>query len=206
MIKAIFFDLDGVLIDMVQGHYIALNKALKDVYGFELTYNEHFDYLNGLPTKKKLEKLTKDGRIKLEDHLLIFNKKQFYTKEIINDMPRKQRKIVLHQYIKENKLYSVCVTNSIRETAELMLKQTGQFERLDLLISNEDIKKAKPNSEGYITAMVKFGVYPNECIIVEDSPHGYESAKNTGAFVWRVSGPEEVNLENFKKFKESIIC
>ena len=48
--------------------------------------------------------------------------------------------------------------------------------------------------------MVKLGFYPEECIIVEDSPNGLMAAKATGAYVWQVSGPEEVNYENFQQF------
>ncbi len=169
--------------------------------------NLHFKELNGLPTKAKLKKLTEQNRVKLEDHNKIFDLKQKYTIETINEIINTDyTKIELHKYIKSLGLNLICVTNSIKETATLMLSRSGQLEYLDFIISNEDIKYAKPFSEGYITAMIRLGVYPNECIIVEDSDHGYESAKNTGAFVWRVSGPEEVNLENFKKFKESIGC
>jgi len=207
MIKAIFFDLDGVLIDAVQLHYLSLNKSFKQICNFELTYNEHFKELNGLPTKKKLDRLTQDGRVDIKDHKKIFDLKQHYTIETIKEtINLDYTKIELHKYIKSLELKSACITNSIRETCVLMLQRSGQFEYLDFVISNQDIQYAKPNSEGYITAMVRMNVYPSECIIVEDSDHGYESAKNTGAYVWRVSDPEKVNLENFKKFKKGLSC
>ncbi len=37
MIKSVLFDADGVLVSMVEGHYLSLNKALKEISGFELT-------------------------------------------------------------------------------------------------------------------------------------------------------------------------
>ncbi|SRR5260221_360810 len=207
MIKAVLMDLDGVLVNAVVLHYVALNKSLKKICSFELTYDEHFKELNGLPTKRKLEQLTAQGRVQLSDHQKIFDLKQYHTTETINEtINLDYTKIELHKYIKSLELKSACITNSIRDTAYLMLQRSGQLEHLDFVISNEDIRYAKPNSEGYITAMVRLGVYPNECIVIEDSDHGYESAKNTGSFVFRVSGPEEVNLENFKKFKEGIKC
>lgn len=205
VIKAIFFDLDGVLIDMVEGHYISLNKALRKICNFELSRDEHFKDLNGLSTKNKLKKLTEDGRVKLKDHENIFDLKQHFTKETINEIVKvDEEKITLHKYIKSLYLKSACVTNSINETARLMLSKSGQLKYLSFVISNEDIKHAKPYSEGYINAMIRLNAFPHEVIIVEDSDHGYTSAKNTGANVWRVSGPEEVNMENFNKFKESL--
>lgn len=205
MIKAILADLDGVLCDAVELHYISINKALKNICAFELTHDEHFKDLNGLPTKKKLEILTLQERVKLEDHQKIFDLKQQYTIETINEIiTLDAEKIELMRYIRFCGLKSVCVTNSIRETALLMLKKCGVLPYLEFVISNEDVKYAKPFSEGYINAMVRLNAFPHEVIIVEDSPHGIQAAKNTGAYVWEVSGPEEVNLENFKKFKESL--
>jgi beta-phosphoglucomutase len=53
MIKAILYDLDGVLVDTTEWHYDALNEALMEVAGFTIERNEHLNIFNGLPTKKK---------------------------------------------------------------------------------------------------------------------------------------------------------
>src|SRR3989344_4141668 len=59
MIKAIIFDLDGVLVNATEWHYEALNEAL-GLFGFEITREEHETVYNGLPSLKKLEHLTQD--------------------------------------------------------------------------------------------------------------------------------------------------
>ena len=53
-IKAVIFDMDGVLIDAKDWHYEALNKALR-LFGLEITRSEHETTYDGLPTKDKLE-------------------------------------------------------------------------------------------------------------------------------------------------------
>lgn len=53
-IKAIIFDMDGVLIDAKEWHYEALNKAL-NLFGFEISRHDHLVTYDGLPTKRKLE-------------------------------------------------------------------------------------------------------------------------------------------------------
>ena len=58
MIKAILFDLDGVLVNMPDGHFEALNKALS-LFGAKIEQEEHFQFFNGLPTRKKIEELEK---------------------------------------------------------------------------------------------------------------------------------------------------
>ena len=54
--RAILFDLDGVLVNMPDGHYEALNKTLA-LFGAKIEQEEHFRHFNGLPTRKKIEEL-----------------------------------------------------------------------------------------------------------------------------------------------------
>ena len=56
-IKAIIFDMDGVLIEAKDWHYEALNQALK-LFGFTISRYDHLVTFDGLPTRKKLEMLS----------------------------------------------------------------------------------------------------------------------------------------------------
>ena len=58
-IKAIIFDMDGVLIDAKDWHYEALNRALK-LFGYNISRYDHLVTFDGLPTRKKLEMLTRE--------------------------------------------------------------------------------------------------------------------------------------------------
>lgn len=204
MIKCVLYDLDGVLVDACEIHRVSLNRALKEISNTEISIEEHFNIqnpLNGLPTKKKLNVLLLQGRIKEQDIDLIFNLKQEYTiEEIKKHFNKDLIKIELHRHNRWNGLKSVCVTNSIVKTAALMLECTEQLDYMEFIISNEAVRFPKPHSEGYVKAMIKLGFYPEECIIVEDSPNGLLAAKGTGAHIWQVSGPEEVNYDNFQQF------
>ena len=57
-IKAVLFDMDGVLIDAKDWHYEALNKAL-GLFGIEISRYDHLATFDGLPTKVKLQMLSK---------------------------------------------------------------------------------------------------------------------------------------------------
>ena len=56
-IKAVIFDMDGVLIDAKEWHYEALNRALGN-YGYCVSRSEHISIYDGLPTRSKLQLLT----------------------------------------------------------------------------------------------------------------------------------------------------
>ena len=198
MIKAILYDLDGVLVDATEWHYESLNIALKEIAGFIIERSEHVSTFNGIPTKKKMEILNKQNRLPSTLFQDVWNMKQEKTKEVIEKYGSlDQNKIRLHENTKH--LKKACITNSIRETAKLMLEKTGQLEYMDFVISNEDIINPKPSPDGYNKAIGKLKLQPNECMIVEDSPKGIEAAKLSKANVCEVNGFYEVTLENILK-------
>jgi HAD superfamily hydrolase (TIGR01509 family) len=200
MIKAILFDLDGVLVDACDWHFDSLNMALKDVVGYEISREDHEIKYNGLPTKVKLKMLgVSDG-----DFDKIWNLKQRYTLNIIHDTAQiMQEKIELHSWLKSNNIKIGCVTNSIRVTAEEMLRKTGQYDFMDVLIANEDVKNNKPYPDCYNKAVDLLDLPPSSIIIVEDSDKGISAAissKITRLMI--VKNTLDVTLENVKKFIE----
>lgn len=199
-IKSILFDLDGVLVDACEWHYIALNQALKSIGINPISIDDHVKTYNGLPTSVKLEMLG----LREEEKKLVWELKQKYTLESIRKNSKIQNeKIKLFTELKKMEIKIVCVTNSIRETAIEMLTQTGQINYFDLIITNEDVIKNKPNPDCYNLAVKKLNLKPSEFIIVEDSPKGIEAAKSSmipNSNIWVVKSSKEVTLKNYRKF------
>ncbi len=198
MIKAILFDLDGVLVDMPEGHYEALNKALS-LFGAKINREEHVSVFNGLPTKAKIEKMERDGRLPVGLKDFINSVKQKHTKEIIPKycVPD-YSKIILLKHLKKQGYKLGCCSNSIKETLHLMLKSAQLYDFFDIIIGNDEVKNHKPHPEMYLKAFEVLNIGPDDCIIVEDSPHGIEAAKRSGARVFEVRGVNDVNLSLFK--------
>lgn len=206
MIKAILYDLDGVLVEAVKIHFDAFNMALIEVAGTHISSEEEEEF-NGLPTKKKLAKLSDMGRVDESQHQVIWEKKQEHTIEAIKkNLSYDAEKTDLHTYTRGLGLKSACVTNSITDTAKLMLECSGQWPHMEFLISNQMVKQPKPHGEGYIRAMISMGLQPDEVLIVEDSNRGIEAAKATSANIWHVSGAHDVTIEGFKKAINDMFC
>lgn len=197
--KAILFDLDGVLVNMPDGHYEALNRALS-VFGARIEEDEHHSFFNGLPTKKKLEELERQGRLPLGLRDFINELKQTHTKEIIPKycVPD-YSKIILMRHLKSRGYKIACCSNSIKETLHMMLKSAHLFDYFDLIIGNNEVKNSKPDPEIYLTAFKRLEITPDEAIIVEDSPHGVAAAKASGGKVYQVRNVEDVNLSLFEE-------
>ena len=201
----VIFDLDGVLVDACEWHRIALNEALKDVGSQEISLSDHYGIFNGIPTRVKLEKLTKLGLLDEELHQEVYDLKQSKTVEIIeNHAHKREEKIQMIQGLKKQGHTVACFTNSIRMTAEMMLKKTGILDMFDKVITNQDVEVPKPDPEGYLACMDFFNKSTLETLIVEDSPKGIEAANRSGAHVLVVKNPDEVNLERVQKEIERI--
>lgn len=199
----ILYDLDGVLVDACDWHFKALNKALAHYKIKPISLNEHIEIYNGLPTKTKLLQLQSTRNFSLSLVNQISELKQKYTVEIIRKKCKIHfDKIQLHLALKKQGYILGCVTNSIKETAHMMLKLSGQFDCMSIVVTNEDVRKNKPCPDCYLFAMEKLLVKPSDCIIIEDSNKGIEAAKQTGAKVIAVKNATEVNIDLFK----DIIC
>ena len=88
-----------------------------------------------------------------------------------------------------------CVSNSIRQTIITCLKGMDVIDYFEGIISNEDTTEAKPSPEPYLTLYRRFNLNPKECLILEDSPHGIESATKSGGNVLPVKNCNDVTLE-----------
>lgn len=191
----VIFDLDGVLVDACEWHRLALNQALKEVCNYEISLEDHYNEYNGIPTKKKLIKLIDKGIISSFSYSSIYILKQQLTIDIIekNCKPREE-KIKLLNWLRERDIKTACFTNSIRETAIMMLKNTGIYDLFDVVITNEDVVEPKPDPEGYYAVLDLLKAEPKKTLIIEDSPKGLAAAHASGCTVVKVSNPDEVDI------------
>lgn len=196
MIKAVIFDMDGVLIDAKEWHYESLNRALR-LFGFEISRYDHLTTYDGLPTRRKLEMLSLENKLPFELHEFINEMKQIYTMELVyaNCKPS-----FVHEYalasLKSLGYKLGVASNSVRNTVEVMLSKACLYEHLDVVLSNEDVSNPKPDPEIYINAIDRLGLRPDECLIVEDNENGIKAAKASGAYVLVVKEVSDVNIEN----------
>jgi len=196
MIKAVIFDMDGVLIEAKDWHYEALNRALA-LFGFEISRYDHLTTYDGLPTSKKLEMLSLEGGLPRELHAFINEMKQAYTMEIVH---AKCKPRFVHEYALSSlkaKGYKLAVaSNSIRNTVEVMMQKARLDVYLDAMLSTADVSRPKPDPEIYIKAISRLGFSSEECLIVEDNENGIKAARASGAHVLVIKEVDDVNLDN----------
>lgn len=197
-IKAVIFDMDGVLIEAKDWHYEALNRALK-LFGYEINRFEHLTSYDGLPTSMKLKKLTLEKGLPVQLHSFINEMKQQYTVSMIQNLcrPRFNHEYALSKLKSEG--YKLAVgSNSIRMTIEIMMNYAKLTDYFDFMLSNQDVKNPKPDPEIYLTAISKMNLKPENCLIVEDNENGIKAATASGAHLLVVKTVDDVNYDNIK--------
>lgn len=197
MIKAIIFDLDGVLVDATQWHFEALNDALK-LFGFEIGLEEHLNTYNALPTVEKLKLMSERKGLPLGLHEIIKVLKRKFTDKRVAFLcsPSHQKQIML-SHLKKKGYKLICCSNSQKYSVINMLKSSGIDHHFDLILGNDEGFKPKPDPGIYLAAFKKIKIKPQDSLIIEDATHGIEAAKRSGGKVIAVRGFEDVNLSLF---------
>lgn len=195
-IKAVVFDMDGVLIEAKDWHYEALNRALA-LFGYAISRYDHLVTFDGLPTRKKLEMLSRERGLPPALHGFINDLKQKYTMEIVH---AQCKPVFSHEYalstLKSQGMKLAVASNSVRNSVETMMDKSNLKPYLDLLLSNEDVRAAKPDPEMYRKAIATLGVAPEETLVLEDNEKGIASARGAGAHVMVVQAVTDVTYGN----------
>jgi len=165
MIKTIIFDLDGVLIESKEIHYKALNAALP--FDYRIGYEEHLSTYDGLPTKEKLRLLTITKNLPEDLHAEIQKNKAQETINVLFDTIQPRMEFTKIFMALSNAGYRLaCASNAVRSTVETALDCLEIRKYFDVIYSNEDVKRPKPNFEMYFKIMMKLNSKPSESLIL----------------------------------------
>lgn len=203
-IKAIIFDMDGVLIEAKDWHYDALNQAL-ELFGYTIDREAHLVQFDGLPTKVKLEHLSNSTSLPASLHSFINQMKQQYTLDIARSRLIPDPIQIQTMSLLKAQGYTLGVaSNSVRATVDLMMDLAGLSPFLNFTLSNNDVTAPKPSPEIYQKAMQLADVQPHECLVLEDNPFGWRAATGASAHLLQIADVKEVNYENIHSKIEQI--
>jgi beta-phosphoglucomutase len=191
-IKAIIWDMDGVLIDSEPHHMQATIDTFSE-FGVDLTpeVNQKF---TGVKLTSQIAKLGKHFEIeeKVEEILKTHRKTLIkYAKEVFPLMPGALK--VLEKLSPKYKM--ALATSSEREVAELVFHRFELMPYFQELIVGEDVEKSKPDPEPFLKAAKALGVKNDECVVIEDSQNGFKSAKGAGMILIAKKGEHNMDFD-----------
>ena len=143
--------------------------------------------------------LSEEKGLPYTDHQQIYDEKQRLTIYHFSQIQTNERMREIFKTLSEDGYMVGCCTNCIRRTALVALAKVGVIEYLDVIMTNDDVKNAKPHPEIYWKAMSIMGCLPEETLIIEDSPQGLLSATRSRADYIRVKNSKDVTLDKIYK-------
>lgn len=188
MLKAVIFDFDGVIVDSELLHYQAFSRILSPL-GVEISLQQYYGKFLGLSDEELLRLLDKDNNLHLSEQQM-----QKLLKEkagMFKDLAVSQASIIdgvpaFLNILSENKIPLAIYSGALKPEIELILRGAGLRDYFDIIVSAEQVKKGKPDPEGFLLALkllnrkLKQQIQPRDCIVIEDSRWGLEAARNAG--------------------------
>lgn len=183
---AILFDMDGVFVD-TEPVVFGVTRQVFDPMGIHLSDEFQYSFI-GHPTRQNLQMIEEHFDVSLDYEAVIRELKQYYDAELADHaLPVTPGIPELVRFAKkENLKIGLCTTSPQRDVDVIFTKlaQTDPLFRLDTLfdaiVTGDQIHLKKPNPEPYLMLTDRLNIRPQDCLVIEDSEPGVQSAKAAG--------------------------
>jgi beta-phosphoglucomutase len=181
MIKAIIFDLDGVLVDTAIYHYYSWKKIANSL-GIDFTEKDN-EQLKGVSRRESLEYILKLGRYEsseIEKERFCALKNSIYI-DYISNLDNEAILPGALNLLNELKEDGIKIAlGSASKNSMQVLKSTGILSFFDAIADGNRTNKSKPDPEVFLIAAKNLNLLPEECVVIEDSIKGIEGAIDGG--------------------------
>ncbi|WP_296883994.1 HAD family phosphatase [Thomasclavelia sp.] len=177
MIKAVIFDMDGLMIDSERVTFEGYQHVLAKE---NLTMSEEkYKTLLGKPVKAVHDLFKEDYGPQYDVDQIIKDVHAYIAKRFETEgVPLKPGLVELLKYLKENNYKTIIATSSHRNRVDLIVKQAQIDQYFDDSICGDEVTKGKPNPEVFLKACQKLQVSPQDALVLEDSESGINAAYN----------------------------
>lgn len=201
-VKAIFWDIDGTLIDSEELHYQVIADWCGD-HGSPLKKTDN-DALLGKSMVEKWQILSEKYDFGSDEVSFKRECAERYCKAVSKDLERNELTKIFRA-VARTSTPQVCVSNGDMVVVKANLQVLGLADMVPFNISGDDVEHGKPNPEPYLMAAARLGVQPADCLVVEDSTVGVAAAVAAGMRV--VAWPEEnTPRDNYRKADYFVTC
>jgi len=176
-VRAILWDLDGVLVDSAPFHFQAWRELLASL-GKEFSEAD-FRRTFGLRNDAILRDLLGDLP-PAEVGRLGARKEALFRRAALGNIVPLPGALALLRILRERGFKLALVSSTPHGNIDLILGSLGVEAAFDVIVGEEDVTRGKPDPEGFLLASKRLGVPPGECVVIEDAPAGLEAAKRGG--------------------------
>src|SRR5579883_940915 len=185
--QALLFDMDGVLVDSAEIHAEAFRHVLSQAGVSDFQYGRYA----GMRTAEVVRDVFERRAIPCDPDEIarLAREKSAWAQQILETRnPLFPGSIEVLERL--NGRYALALVSSGSEASvRRFLEQNGVSDLFQACVSGADVPHAKPAPDGYLAAAHRLGIHPSDCLVIEDSDSGEESARTAGCAIWRV-GPD----------------
>ncbi|MFH1588059.1 MAG: HAD family phosphatase [Candidatus Diapherotrites archaeon] len=199
--KALIFDMDGVLADTASVYFPLMKKYLHE-HSIDVT-DEDIAQLVGFNFVQKVRYLNEKYGIEVNHKEFVEEVSAKARKEHFHELKEEPGAKELISELKSNKIKIALATANGDKNVEVILKAIGLSDLFDAKITTSHTTHAKPHPEVYLKALEALQLKPEECIVIEDTVIGIESAKKAG--IKAIAFPNQFNYHhNFSEADKMI--
>ena len=181
MIRGFLFDLDGVLVDTAQYHFLAWQRMAAEL-GIHFGEAEN-EQLKGVSRAESLNRILAWGGKTLTDaekqHWMALKNDGYL--ELVRGMPADDYLPGAHEFLRASRAAGIKVAlGSASKNAPLILERLGWIPLFDALVDGNVVTASKPDPEVFLEGARRLGLKPEECVVFEDSEAGVEAARRGG--------------------------
>ena len=175
MIKAVIFDLDGVIVESENAH-IEAEKQTFLKYGVKISADELHEY-TGTTAKVMFTELIRKYKLDVTFEEIFHEKEDVFFELLEKNAEPTRGIITLLRKLKSERIKLAIGSSSTKKQIKYVLKKLGITRLFDSAVGAEDIAHSKPDAEIFLKAAAELNVNPSECLVIEDSKLGVEAAK-----------------------------
>jgi len=181
VIRGFLFDLDGVLVDTAQYHFLAWQRMAAEL-GIHFGEAEN-EQLKGVSRAESLNRILAWGGKSISDaekqHWMTL-KNEWYL-ELVRGMPADDYLPGAHEFLRASRAAGIKVAlGSASKNAPLILERLGWIPLFDALVDGNVVTASKPDPEVFLEGARRLDLKPEECVVFEDSEAGVEAARRGG--------------------------
>lgn len=193
--KAFIFDLDGVIVDTANYHFIAW-KRIGEKLGYPLTHEQN-ESLKGVSRVESLERILSWAGVDIDTQkkeALLIEKNEDY----LNQIDRMGREEILSgvlellEYAKQNDI--PVALGSASKNATRILEKLNITSYFNAIVDGNHVAKSKPDPEVFLKGASLLNQVPEDCIVFEDAAAGIAAAKAAGMTTIGMGGADEVKI------------
>jgi HAD superfamily hydrolase (TIGR01509 family) len=211
--KALIFDMDGVLVDAMPFHYEAMKTAVKEITNIDLD-KRTFYLLEGMPVEEmaleifKLKRyhvddgsrknMSEEGSIIQTSEEIAKRKKEIFTEMNIIPKPYNGVRELINNDLRG--CMKAVVSGAAKQEVDIIIEQNFGKDNFDLIMNGDELEgKGKPDPAPFKVAIQRLNLNNNEALVVENAPLGIKSANDAGINSIVTLNTSPLAIDDFKE-------